>query len=135
MTKDNILIYHSLLDSLDVIPVHLATDRNDKFLVAFELNIAYLYLVDFINDTGVVRRKNLSTVVPVSLISVILFRIMGCCHINTCLTSEMTDSIGNLRCRTKTLKEIYFYSVSREDVGNSFCKHTSVVTTVMTYYY
>ena len=134
LAQNNVLIYHSLLNSLQVVPVHLTTNDVDEFLIAFKLNVLNLNLVYLVDNTLIVWSQHLSTIVPICLISVILTWVVRCCYVYTCLASELTDSKRNLWCRTQTLEQVNLDTISRENISYCFSKHTSVVTAVMTYY-
>ncbi len=135
LTKDDILVDHCLLDSLQVIPVHLTTDNLDQVFVALELHIVDSHLVHLVDDTHIMRSQHLCAVLPVCLVSIILLRIVRSGNIDTSLTSELADGKRYLWCRTEALEEIYLYTIGREDIGYGLSKHTSVVTAVVTYYY
>ena len=106
VAQDDILVYHSFLDGLQVVPVHLTANNIDEFLVAIELHVLYLYLVYLVDNTLVVRSKHLCTVVPISLVAIILAGIMRSSHIDTSLTTQLTDGERNLRSRTQALKQV-----------------------------
>ena len=79
--------------------------------------------------------QHLRTIVPVCLVAVILAGVVRSGDVHTSLTLQVTDGERNLRCRTQALEEINLDAVSREDVGNTLSKHTTIVTAVVTYYY
>ena len=76
---------------------------------------------------------NLSAILPVSLVSVILAGVMAGCYVHAGYGAELTDGKADLRGGAEALEKIDLYAIGTEDVCNTFCKHTAVVTTVVTH--
>ena len=68
-------------------------------------------LCSFIRNYFSLSGVYLSTVCPISLISVILLRVVRCGDIDTCDRSEMANCIGKLGGGAKAIKNIYLNSV------------------------
>ncbi len=134
LAQDDILVDHRLLDSLQIVPVHLATDNLDEVVVGLELHILDLHLVHLVDDALVVRREHLGAVVPIGLVAVILAGVVRGGDVDTSLTAQLTDGKRDLRRGTQALEEICLDAVGREDGCNGLCKHTAVVAVVVTYY-
>ena len=79
------------------------------------------------------RSKHLSTVIPVSLVAIVLTRVVRGGDVHTCLCTQLTDSEGDLRRGTEALEEISLDAVGGEDGCHGLCEHTSVVAAVVTY--
>ena len=134
LTQDDILINHSLLDSLQVVPVHLTTDDLNQVVVRLELHVLDLHLVHLLDDTYIVRSQHLCAVFPISLVAIIFAGVVRSCHVDTSLSVKLTDGKRDLWCRTKALEEISLDAVGREDGCYGLSEHTTVVTAVVTYY-
>ena len=106
LTVDDLLINQCLMDSLDIVPVHLTTDNLDEFFVTLELHVVDGHLVHFVNDTRIMWGQHLCTIIPVCLVAIVLTSVVRGGHVHTSLCTQLTDSERNLRCRTETLKEI-----------------------------
>ena len=102
---------------LQVCFVHILADNLDKFLIAVEFDVGHLHLVHLIDNSGIVRSQHLCTVVPISLIAVILTWIVASRDIDTALATQMTNSEGYFRRRTQVVEQIDLNTVSRENVG------------------
>ena len=133
LAQDDVLVDHSLLDSLDIVPVHLTADGDDEVFVTLELDVLNLNLVHLVDDALIMRSQHLCSIVPVGLIAIVFARIVRCRHIDTSLTTKLTDGKRDLRRGTQTLEEIDLDAVSREDVSHTFGKHPAVITAVMTH--
>ena len=92
LAQDDILIDHSLLDSAEIVNIHLTTDDLDEVVVGLELHLVDGHLVHLIDDALVVWRENLSAVVPVSLVAIVLLRVVRSGDVDTCLSMELADS-------------------------------------------
>ena len=96
-----------------------------------ELHVGDGALVHLVDDTLVVRSKDLSTVLPVSLVTIVLAGVMAGGDVHAALSLEVTDGEGALRCRTKVVEEISLDAISREDVSHGLSIEATVVTAVM----
>ena len=114
--------------------VYIFTDNLNQIFVAFELNVLNGYLVYFIDNGCVVRSKYLCTVIPISLVAVVFFRVVACSQVDTALATEVADSEGNFRSRTQILEEINLDTVCRENIGRDFGELAAVVTAVVTHH-
>ena len=97
LTVDYILIDHSFLDGLQVIPVHLAADNLNEVFVRFELHVLNLHGVHLVDNTFVVGSQYLCAVFPVSLVTVVLLRVVRGGDVYTGLCTKLTDGERNLR--------------------------------------
>ena len=89
----NFRIDGNSMNLTQVFIINFLTDNLNQFLIAFEFNIrCRSNLVHFLNNTFIMRGKNLSSIVPICLITVIFFRIVRSCKNNTALASQMTNS-------------------------------------------
>ena len=121
-------------DSLYLLQINLINilaDNLNQRLIAFELNILNLNLVYFVDNTLVMWRKYLCTIIPISLITIVLTWVMTCSNIHTCLCLQMTNSKRTLWSRTKIVEKINLYAISREDISNGLSKETRIVTAVV----
>ncbi len=132
LAQNDVLVDHRFLDSLQVVPVHLATDDVDEFLVALKLHVVDGHFVDLVDDAFVVRSEHLSTVIPVSLVAVILTRIVGCCDIDTGLAAQLTDGERDLGGGSEALEEIYLDAIGGENISHCLGEHPTVVAAVVT---
>ena len=134
LTQNHILIDHSFLYSLDIVPVHLTANGDDEVLIALKLHILNLHLVHLVDDTFVVRCQYLSTIIPISLVTIVLAWIVRSGDIHTSLTTELTDGERNFWCGAQTLEKVHLDAISREDIGYGLSKHASVISTIVTNY-
>ena len=111
--------------------INLFADNLYQCFIAFELNIFDLNFVHFINDSLVMGRKYLCTILPVSLVTIVFTWVMTCCNVHTSLCLQMTNSKRALWSRAKIVEEVDLYAISREDISNCLSKETRVVTAVM----
>ena len=93
------------------------------------------YLIHFIDNSFIMRCQYLCTIIPISLVTVIFFRIMRSCQNNTALTTEVTDSKRHFRSRAHIFEQIYFDTVSSKNICGNFCKKITVVAAVVSYHY
>ena len=128
------MVDHDFLHRHHVIVIHLTTDDLDEVLVSLPLHILHAHFVHLVDDTLIVRLEHLRAILPVSLVSVVLFRVVRSGDVHTTLTFEVTDSETNLRSRTERLEQVHLDTVSREDVGYGLCEETTVVTAIVTYH-
>ena len=118
MAQNDFLVYHGFFDSLQVVPVHFATNDVDEFLVALKLHVAYLYLVHLVYDALVVGSQHLCAVVPVGFVAVIFAGVVRSGDVDSGLAAQLTDGKRNLRCGSEALEEVHFDAVGREDVSH-----------------
>ena len=123
------------MNGCHVVVIHLTTDNLDLIPVSLKLHLVDSHLVHFLDDTCIVWSQNLSTVAPVSLVTVVLLRVVRSSYVDTSLGTELTDSERNLRCRTEALEEISLDAIGREDGSYGLSEETGVVTAVVTYHY
>ena len=71
--------------------VNLLAYDLDKFGVAFKLDVLNLHLINFGNDARVVWSQHLSTIVPISLVAVVLLGVVACGKNNTTLATKVTN--------------------------------------------
>ena len=62
--------------------------------------------IDFVDDGGILRRRNLRAVFPVNLIAVILGRVVACGNDNAGDAAELAKREGKLGSRTKRLETV-----------------------------
>ena len=118
--------------SVDIQIVDFRTDDFNQVFIAFEFDVAGIAdLVYFGDRVTVVRSDHLCTVVPVSLVTIVFFRVMRSCQDDTALASQFTDSKRHFRCRAKVFEQVHFYTVSREDICRDFGKLAAIVTAIM----
>ena len=132
LAQDNVLVNHCLLHGGHVVIIHLTADNLDEIPVGFKLHIVYLYLVHLIDDALVVGSQYLSTVCPVSLVTVVLLGVVRSGYVNTGNSTQLTDGKTDLWGRTEALKQICLDTVGAEDSSNALGKHTAVVAAVVT---
>ena len=132
LTQDGVLVDHNALNRHHVVVVHLTTDDLDEILVSLPFHIREGYFIHLFDDTLVVRLEHLRTILPVSLVSVVLFRVVGRGHVHTTLAFEMTDSKRTLRSRAERFEEINLDAVRGEDICYGLGEETTVVTAVVT---
>ena len=77
------------------------------------------------------RLDYLSTVVPVSLVAVVLRRIVGSCNDNSCLSSKFADCKRKFWSRAETCKKIGLDSVCGKNKGRCFCKNVRIFAAVI----
>ena len=131
---DNIRTERKGLDSVEINLIHFGTDDFDKVLIAFEFHFFHTAnLVDVVDSVLIVRRCHLSTVVPISFVSVIFLRIVRCGDDYTTLATKFADSKRHFRSWSAVIEEIYLNAISREDVCYDFSKQTAVVSHVVSY--
>ena len=121
------------MNGCHVVVIHLTTDDLNLIPVSLELHLVDSNLVHLLDDTGIVWSQNLSTITPVSLVTVVLLRVVRSSNVDTSLGTELADSEGNLWCWAEALEEISLDTISREDGSNSLSEETRVVTAVMAY--
>ena len=132
LTQDGVLVDHNALNRHHVVVVHLTTDDLDEILVSLPFHVREGYFIHLFDDTLVMRLEHLRTILPVSLVSVVLFRVVGRGDVHTTLAFEMTDSERALRCRAEGLEEVHLDAVRGEDVRYGLGEETTVVTAVVT---
>ena len=124
LTVDNVLVNHSRVNSCHIVVVHFATDNLNLIPVGLKLNLVYSNLIHLLDDTSIVRSKNLCAIAPLSLVTVILLRVVRSGNVYTSLCAKLTDSKRNFWCRTQALEEISLDAISREDSSYSLSKKT-----------
>ena len=134
LTLDYFRVDRKGMNLVQIYLVYIFTDNLNQIFVAFELDILNGYLVYFIDNGCVVRSKYLCTVIPISLVAVVFFRVVACSQIDTALATEVADSEGNFRSRTQILEEINLDTVCRENIGRDFGELAAVVTAVVTHH-
>src|SRR5574344_645104 len=112
--------------------VNVFTNYFYQFTVAFKFYILDIDFFYFFNDSSIMRRKHLCTVIPISLITVIFTWIMTGCNVYTALTFKIANCKTHFRSRAHIVKQINFNTVSREYIGRCFSKQTAVVSAIMT---
>ena len=121
------------LDLGDILRVDILTDNLDKVFVALKFHLSHaLNLVHIVDGVGIVRSHHLGTIVPVSLVAVVLFWVMRSCNDYTALATEQANCIRHFRSWARAFKKIDLDAIGGEDVGNNLSKETAVVTNVMT---
>ena len=136
MTGDSFGIDRDSLHHIEVNLIDIFTDDLNQIRVALELDISSRSnIIHFINDTCIMRCQYLCTIIPVCFVTIVFFRIVRSSQDNTALAAKVADSERHFRSRTHIIKQIYLNAISREDVGRSFCKQTTVVTAVMPYHH
>ena len=125
------MVNHRLLHGLQIVPVHFAANRHDKFLVSLEFHVVNRHLVHFVDNALVVRSQNLCAVVPISLVAVVFLRVVARRHVHAGLRTEVANRVGNLRRGSQALEEINLDAVGRENVGNRLGEEPSVVAAVV----
>ena len=122
-----------LLDLGNILRVNILTDNLDKVFITLKFHLSNaLYLIHIVNSVGVVRSHHLGTVVPVSLIAVILLGVVRSCDDYTTLATEQANCIRHFRSWARAFKKIDLDAIGGEDVCNNLSKETAVVTNVMT---
>ena len=91
--------------------------------------------VHLIDDTLVVGSQYLGTVIPVSLVTVIFFRIVGSRKDDSTLATQLANSKRHFRSRTHVVEQIYLYAICGKNIGRKLGKQAAVVTTVMAYHH
>ena len=134
LTFDNFRIDRDSVNTTQVFIVYFLTDNLNQVFVAFEFNLVNRNFIYFVNDTLIVRSKNLSAIIPVSLVTVVFFRVVRSSQDDTALASQLADSERHFRSRTHIIEQVYLDTVSREDVSRDFSEFSTVVTAVVTYY-
>src|SRR5690606_10007331 len=69
--------------------VDFLTDDMQQLVVSVEMDFAGLYLSYFLNDLPVLRRHDLTTVIPVNFVTVVFGRIMGSSQDNSGIASQV----------------------------------------------
>ncbi|EJW96586.1 hypothetical protein EVA_15306 [gut metagenome] len=72
--------------------VDFFTDSFDESRISFKFDVGNRHLVDFIDNALIVWCKHLSTIVPISLITIVFLRVMASCQDDTTLATQVTDS-------------------------------------------
>ena len=98
-------------------------------------NILGTDFVHLVDDALVVGGQYLGTIIPVSLVTVVFFRIVGSRKDDSTLATQLTNRKRHFRRRTHVVEQRYLYAVCRKNIGRNLGKQTAVVTTVMTYHY
>ena len=83
LTLNNFRINAQIFYSLEIGFIDISANRLNKCRIAFELYILYTHFVHLIDNPFIVGSKHLRTIFPISLISIILFRIVRRCEIHT----------------------------------------------------
>ena len=84
----------------------------------------------FIHNSGVMRRCDLCSVLPIYFISIVFRRIVACCHIDSGNAAKFSDGKRKFRRRTKALKYIGFDAVCSQTAGSFIGKFRRHSTTV-----
>ena len=77
------------------------------------------------------RSDHLGTIVPISLVSVVFFRIVRSGQDNAALASQLADGVRHFGGRAEVFKQIDLDTVCRENVSRDFRELAAVVTAVM----
>ena len=72
--------------------IYISTNDLNQVFVTFKFDVGNSHLIYFVDDSGIVRSKYLSAIIPISLVTVIFSRIVAGSDIDTTLASEVTDS-------------------------------------------
>ena len=92
LAVNHVLVNQCLMHSVQVVNVHLTADNLDEVIVGRELHLVNCHLVHLVNDASVMGSQHLCTIVPISLVAVILAWVVAGCDIHTCLSTQLTDS-------------------------------------------
>ena len=111
VTLDGVRRQGNGLDLADKGVVDFFSDDLDEVLVAFKPDILCLDQIDFVDDIGVVGRNDLGAIVPVCLVSVVFFGIVGGGQDDTALTSELANGKRHFRSGTEVFEKIDFDTV------------------------
>ena len=90
-----------------------------------------MHLVHLCDRVLIVRCDHLRTIAPISLVSVILFRIVRSRQDDTALATQLTDRIRHLRCRAQALEQINLDAIGRENIRWDLRKLTAVVAAIV----
>ena len=125
---NGILMDHLLFQLCYVGIIHLCSDHFVEsgcfgILCRHRLHSRIIcHCLDFIHDSFVMRRCDLRAIFPVYLITIVLRWIMAGCNVDSGNTSEFSDCIRKLRCRTKRIEYIGFDSVRSQTACRFLCK-------------
>ena len=133
LTLDDFWVDGNAMNHVEINLVDFFTNDGYELVVAIELDVLVVHLVYFVDDAFVVRSQHLCTIIPVSLVAVVLTRVVAGSDIHTTLATEMTDGKAHFRSWTKVVEEINVNTVCRENLSNSLSEKAGVVTAVMTY--
>ena len=125
---DRDAVHHVEVDLVDVF-----ADDLDEVLIAFELDVADLHLVDFFDDGGVMRGQDLCAVVPVGFVAVILARVVAGGDVDTALTAQVTDGKRYFGRGAQVVEEVDLDAVGREDGCRNLGELAAVVAAVVAY--
>src|SRR6185503_13420657 len=89
------------------------------------------YLLHFLYDIFIMRRHQLTAVIPIRLIAIVFLGVVTGRTNDPTLAMKLPDSKAQFRGRTERLKKKYFYSIGCEYISSGFCKKTAVVATIM----
>ena len=131
LTFDHFWINADGLDCVEISLIDVLSDDLKQLFVTFKLNVFYLHLVHFIDDSHVVWGQHLCAVFPISLVSIVLFWVVTGCNVHTSLATKMPDGKRTLGCRSHVVEQIYLDAIGREDIGNTFGEFTTVVAAIM----
>ena len=112
--------------------VNIFANNLNKLLVSFKLHVVNSTLVYLFDNSLIVWSKYLCTIFPISFVAIVFARIVACRNINTSLRLQIANSKRTFRCWTQVVKNISLDTIGRKNVGNSLCKKTTVVATVVT---
>ncbi len=135
LAVNHLLVHQCLMHSVQIVDVHLTTNNLDEVVIRRELHLVNRHLVHLVNNARVVWSQHLCTIVPISLVAVVLTRVVAGGDVHTSLSTQLTDGEGNFRRGTQALEKISLNAVGREDVSHRFGKQSRVVAAVMTHHH
>ena len=104
---DDLLLQFLHIAVVDLTADHKITSCADRFHARHRVNLSPIaHGIHLIDDLRVLRRRNLRSVVPVNLISVVLCGVVARRHDDTCDASEFSHGKGKFRRRTKRFKTV-----------------------------
>lgn len=118
-------------DPADVLVVNVLTDGMDEVRFTPEVDVGNPDGVDFFDDEGVVRRDDLSAIVPINFETVVFLGVVGGGDDDPSLTFQVPNGKGYFGSRSEFVKEVNFYPVGGEDVGGGLGEKRGVVTAVV----
>ena len=115
--------------------IHFLTNNGNQLVVTLELDVLIVHLVDFVDDALIVWSKHLCTIIPISLVAIVLTRVVAGSDVHTTLATEVTNSEAHFWRWTKVVEKININAVSRENLSTSLSKKTRIVAAIVTYHH
>ena len=131
LATDHLTVDRDRADLTQIRLVDVFANNLDEILIRLELHVIDGYLVHFVDDAFVVRSQHLGTILPISLVAIVLAWVVAGSDVHACLGFEVTDSEGALRCRAKIIEDISLDAVGREDVCHCLSVQAAVVAAVV----